>query len=370
MNKAKLLVIILFFSIVYYGLVGWVFYDHNRWAREFDFFQNLLDGNEMMFSQDQPPFWKRGLDFFMNDYRRHPRSGSRTSGDTRSWWQPNYSQDLKQRVGQYLRKFGGKLPLNPNLNLGSIQDSVMAMMEKMQQQDKKEFSQWLDAYHPAQDDIDDSQTLLFLMAGVSAYRNYDYVLAREILNKGLNSTNVPTLKAKFYQNLGFIEHELLNLNQAEKYFIQCLKLDPENASYLINIGWNCFLKKEFVRCMDYNTKAEAIDSSNWVPHFNIAISHLAMGEYMPAYQSYKRLTAGDLGENAFFYILEDLFTLQKMESQHAIINYFIGYTYLNKKMFTKAAEYFEIYLRNSGAYPKSITSEAEYYLTHIRNGSL
>ncbi|MBP7462371.1 MAG: hypothetical protein KBA26_13885 [Candidatus Delongbacteria bacterium] len=367
MNKARLLLIILLSSILWYGLVALIFYDHNRWAREFDFFQGMLEGRDIFNDQRRPSFWKRGLDFFMNDYRRRPQPRP-SSGRNRPWWQPEYPRELKQRVAHYLHRFGGKLPFNPDLNLSSIQDSLVAMIEKLDRREKAEFRQWLQDYQADPAGIDDRHSLLFLMAGVSAYRNYDYPLARQILNQGLQSTSQPEIKAKFYQNLGFIEHELLNLNQAEQYFTQCLQTDPDNVSYLINIGWNCFLKKEFARCLDYNSRAKAIDSSNWVPHFNIAISHLAMGQYLQAYQNYKRLTEGDLGENAFFYILEDLFTLQKMEPHLAIIDFFIGYTYLNRQMFNQAAGYFETFLSRSAPYPVPITREAQSYLNQIRKG--
>ncbi len=327
-----------------------------------------MGDGKFMQEPTQIPFWKKALGYFTNDYRKRPELKGEKSGK-RYWWQPNYSEDQQKQIGRFLRKIGGKLPWNPNVNLENFQDSLENIMKNAKQKNQRQFDDWLNQYQSSSEfNRSEDDAVYFLLVGISAYRYKDYKTSIQVLNQGLELARDTQLKALFYQNLGYVEHEQLRLDQAEFYFTQSMKLIPDNSGFYINLGWNHFLKQEFEKCLEYNKKARELDTTNWVPHFNIAISYLAMENYWDAYESYQRLNRDQLGENTYYYILEDLFTLKKMQSSNHAINFFIGYTYLNRKMFSRAGEYFQLYLDDpQPAAPQEFLNDARQYLSHIQS---
>jgi len=368
MSRRKIIFILGITSIVYYGIIITVFYDHNRWAREFSYIQKMMEQGQFVFSMERPSFWKKTLDFFFNDYRYRPRYQQKNRGGT-PWWKPNFTTEQKKKIAKFLNKFGGFSPWDKNLDIKHLSDSINSFYAKIRERENEEFSKWLKATAGQSGKLTAEKSIFFLIAGIEAMRYKEYKRAKEILLKGIEICNDRELLANFYQNLGLIAHEQNNLDEAEFYFKKSLRLQPKNQGFNINLGWNYFLKRDFKKSLKYNKIAYEIDTTYWIPRYNIAISYLALKEYNKAFEYYKGLSEDKLEENAFFYILEDLFTLKHFEPDNMNIDFYIGYIYLNKKMFSQARVYFERFLNASSNAPKQLREIATYYLNKIKENN-
>jgi len=366
MKKIKLLLVIFIFVIVYYAIIIWQFYDYNRWAREYLYHQKLRQSGKISFDQKTPSFLEKAFSSFFNDFRNSPEK-NKGNKNRRNWWEPNYSRKQKEKVARFLNKYSGKASWLKKIDLKNIQDSLMSFHSKRQQQKEKEFNRWLEQQGGGIGEISDEKALYYLISGERAFRYYEFDLAKKTLKQGLKICEDPSLKARFYQNLGFIEHENLNFEQAEEYFKKALEQDANYYGYYINIGWNYFLKQNFQKCLEYNLKAQELNQSSWIPHFNIAISYLAMKKYKQAFEYYQLLSQKQFQENTFFYVLEDLFILKKMNGVTSEIDFFIGYAFVNYKMFSRSREHFNQFLENTDNGPKFMVKEAEKYLNPLIN---
>jgi len=363
MKKTIIIFIILIVTCIYYFFIFTLFYDNERWAREFMYMRDMMEkaSGGIRFDKEES-IWEKYTRELLTDFRNKPKNEH--GQNNQPWWKPVFSEREKMKAARFIDRFKGKGLWRKELSKQELADSISSFFNQMKKQEQKNFEKWLESSN-GEGQISEDEALFYLITATEARRYHDFQLARKLLSRALEINKDEDLKAQILQELGYVEHETGNWKEAEKYFQDALKLKPEQSGFYVNLGWNYFLQRNFQESLKLNKIALDLDQEKWIPLYNVAISYLAMGEYLKAYEYYRNLSNMDLGENSYYYILEDLFILNKMDSRNKAIPFFIGYTYLCKKRFQKADEFFQKFLENNSGIPNKIVEEAKRYHKNI-----
>jgi len=112
-----------------------------------------------------------------------------------------------------------------------------------------------------------------------------------------NLTTVYPNLAGAYVNLAFIYRAKSDENEAELYINKALEINPNNIDALIQIAASSQKKGEFKEVERYLLTAEAVDSSNDIVQYNLAVLYeLYLQQYDDAinhYENYIALSSND-----------------------------------------------------------------------------
>jgi len=81
-----------------------------------------------------------------------------------------------------------------------------------------------------------------------------------------------------YNQLGFTYMDMKLFDKSIEAYQKSIKFDANDANSYGNMGWVYYLKDDFQNCINYSEKAIALDSTALYAMYNIALSHLRLGE--------------------------------------------------------------------------------------------
>lgn len=99
-------------------------------------------------------------------------------------------------------------------------------------------------------------TLVRVAIGLS--EKGEYIDALDYIDKAIK---MYPEEARAYMEKGVIYSYMGEYNKAEKALLKSIEIEPTDLAY-INLGYECFLKRDFKKALDYTNKAIEIDPDN------------------------------------------------------------------------------------------------------------
>lgn len=90
-----------------------------------------------------------------------------------------------------------------------------------------------------------------------------------------------------YHMLGQIYLELGDDKRAITSLEKSLEIRPDHIPSLTNLGWFLYLKGDYQKCLEYSTKAYALNNEEYVAKFNAALAMLRLGRMEESYSLYR-----------------------------------------------------------------------------------
>jgi tetratricopeptide (TPR) repeat protein len=91
-----------------------------------------------------------------------------------------------------------------------------------------------------------------------------------------------------YHMMGYIYADLGQNRKAIKALEKSLEIKPDHVPSITNLAWSYYLDGDFEKCLEYSQKAYNLDSAEFIPKFNAALTLLRLGRVEESYQLYKK----------------------------------------------------------------------------------
>ena len=93
-----------------------------------------------------------------------------------------------------------------------------------------------------------------------------------------------------YVNIGSIYNDFGKLDLAKEYLNKALKMDPMDFCALENLGWTCYLEKDYVNAIKYTKKSVELNSKNADGFYNLGKIYSALKKDEQAAKMFKKAT--------------------------------------------------------------------------------
>ena len=182
----------------------------------------------------------------------------------------------------------------------------------------------------------------------------DYLAAAGWYDQGLRDNK----SSELYNKLGIVQLKLRENGAARKSFDRALKVDPQNAHALNNLGAVACLDKKYRNAVKYLKRALALDETIASAHLNIAEAWMGLKDMDRAMTEYARAIELDpdildSGRNG---VIAQISTPE----QRARINYLIAKAFAKRGNVDSALDYLQ--RAKEGRYPdlKRVYADQEF----------
>lgn len=116
-----------------------------------------------------------------------------------------------------------------------------------------------------------------------------------------------------YNFMGLISYELINNNDAEKYFRYALTLQPDNDNFLNNLGLSLVANGNLERAVECYKRAIELNPGEADYYNNLGTAYAESGQYEKAFEEYNKTLEIEPGKKetirniAFIYLMEGNF---------------------------------------------------------------
>ena len=122
----------------------------------------------------------------------------------------------------------------------------------------------------------------------------DILMARKMYREAIDLYKEgPKDSAVIWNKIGIAHHQMLQVDEARKYYEKAIKLNPSYSEAINNLGTVHYAKKNFRRAITQYMKALALTPKSASIYSNLGTAQFARKRYTEAFESYQKALALD-----------------------------------------------------------------------------
>ncbi len=195
---------------------------------------------------------------------------------------------------------------------------------------------------------------------LTAERRADILMARKMYREAIEMYRTESLKNPVILNkIGIAYHQMLQLEQARRFYEQAIKMNPKYAEALNNLGTVYYARKSYRRATSYYNRALKLTPQSASIYSNLGTAFFARKKYQEAADAYQ--TALKLDPEVFEHRSTYGVLLQERTVQErAKFHYYLAKTYANAGMNDRALQYIRKALEEGFTDKKKLNQDPEF----------
>jgi tetratricopeptide (TPR) repeat protein len=195
---------------------------------------------------------------------------------------------------------------------------------------------------------------------LTAEQRADILMARKMYREAVDVYREgPLDSAIIWNKIGIAYHQMLQMNEASKYYQQAIKLNPKYAEAINNLGTIYYARRSYRRAIGQYNKALKIAPNSASIYSNLGTAQFARKKYEEASISYQKALALDPEvfehRSAYGTLLQE-----RTVSEKARFHYYLAKTYANAGNTARALQYIRMALEEGFKERRKLMEEPEF----------
>jgi tetratricopeptide (TPR) repeat protein len=195
---------------------------------------------------------------------------------------------------------------------------------------------------------------------LTAEQRADILMARKMYREAIEVYREgPADSAVIWNKVGIAYHQMLETNEARKYYEKAIKLNPKYAEAINNLGTIYYAKKSYRRAIGQYRKALKIAPNAASVYSNLGTAQFARRKYQEASESYQKALSLDPEvfehRSAYGTLLQERTVAEK-----AKFHYYLAKTYANAGNIERAIQYIRMALEEGFKERQKLMEEPEF----------
>jgi tetratricopeptide (TPR) repeat protein len=195
---------------------------------------------------------------------------------------------------------------------------------------------------------------------LTAEQRADILMARKMYRESIDVYKEGPLDSAIIQNkIGIAYHQMLQMNDARKYYEQAIKLNPKYAEAINNLGTIYYAKRSYRRAIGHYNKALKIAPNSASIYSNLGTAQFARKKYEEASASYQKALALDPEvfehRSAYGTLLQE-----RTVGEKARFHYYLAKTYANAGNTARAIQYIRMALEEGFKERRKLMEEPDF----------
>lgn len=188
----------------------------------------------------------------------------------------------------------------------------------------------------------------------------DILMARKMYREAIETYRQESLKNPVICNkIGIAYHQMVQLDQARKYYEQAIRLNPKYSEALNNLGTIYYAKKSYRKSISYYNKALKLSPQSASIYSNLGTGYFARKKYKEAAEAYQ--TALKLDPEVFEHRSSYGVLLQERTvEERAKFHYYLAKTYAKAGVNDRALLYIRKALEEGFRDRKKLSEDPEF----------
>ena len=195
---------------------------------------------------------------------------------------------------------------------------------------------------------------------LTAEQRADILMARKMYRESIDVYKEGPLDSAIIQNkIGIAYHQMLQMNEARKYYEQAIKLNPKYAEAINNLGTIYYAKRSYRRAIGQYNRALKLAPSSASIYSNLGTAQFARKKYEEASASYQKALALDPEvfehRSAYGTLLQE-----RTVGEKARFHYYLAKTYANAGNTARAIQYIRMALEEGFKERRKLMEEPDF----------
>jgi tetratricopeptide (TPR) repeat protein len=195
---------------------------------------------------------------------------------------------------------------------------------------------------------------------LTAEQRADILMARKMYRESIDVYKEGPLDSAIIQNkIGIAYHQMLQMNEARKYYEQAIKLNSKYAEAINNLGTIYYAKRSYRRAIGQYNKALKLAPSSASIYSNLGTAQFARKKYEEASASYQKALALDPEvfehRSAYGTLLQE-----RTVGEKARFHYYLAKTYANAGNTARAIQYIRMALEEGFKERRKLMEEPDF----------
>lgn len=174
---------------------------------------------------------------------------------------------------------------------------------------------------------------------LTAERRGDILMARKMYREAIETYQQALLDAAVVWNkIGIAHHQMMQLDNARKYYDRAIKENPKYSEAINNLGTVFYAKKDYKKATSYYNKALVLAPKSASIWSNLGTAHFARKKYKEAFDAYEKALALDPEvfehRNSYGVLLQE-----RSVEDRAKFHYYLARAYAKAGMNDRALQY-------------------------------
>jgi len=195
---------------------------------------------------------------------------------------------------------------------------------------------------------------------LNAEQRGDILMARKMYREAIDVYKEGDLtSAIIWNKLGIAYHQMLQIDEAKKYYEKAVKLNPKYSEAINNLGTIYYAKKSYRRAMNQYEKALKLSPNSASIYSNLGTAQFARKRYEQASISYRK--ALELDPEVFEHRSSYGTLLQERSvGERARFHYYLAKTYAHAGNDERALQYIRMALEEGFKEREKLMEEPEF----------
>ena len=195
---------------------------------------------------------------------------------------------------------------------------------------------------------------------LSAEQRADILMARKMYRESIDVYKEGPLDSAIIQNkIGIAYHQMLQMNEARRYYEQAIRLNSKYAEAINNLGTIYYAKRSYRRAIGHYNKALKLAPNSASIYSNLGTAQFARKKYEEASASYQKALALDPDvfehRSAYGTLLQE-----RTVGEKARFHYYLAKTYANAGNTARAIQYIRMALEEGFKERRKLMEEPDF----------
>ena len=195
---------------------------------------------------------------------------------------------------------------------------------------------------------------------LTAEQRADILMARKMYREAVDVYREgPLDSAIIWNKIGIAYHQMLQMNEAKRYYEHAIKLNPKYAEAINNLGTIYYAKRRYRRAIGQYNKALKLAPNSASIYSNLGTAQFARKKYEEASVSYQKALALDPEvfehRSAYGTLLQE-----RTVSEKARFHYYLAKTYASAGNTARALQYIRMALEEGFKERRKLMEEPEF----------
>ena len=195
---------------------------------------------------------------------------------------------------------------------------------------------------------------------LTAEQRGDILMARKMYRESIDVYKEgPADSAIIRNKIGIAYHQMLQMNEASRYYQQAIKLNPKYAEAINNLGTIYYARRSYRRAIGQYNKALKLAPNSASIYSNLGTAQFARKKYEEASISYQKALALDPDvfehRSAYGTLLQE-----RTVGEKARFHYYLAKTYASAGNTARAIQYIRMALEEGFKERKRLMEEPEF----------
>jgi tetratricopeptide (TPR) repeat protein len=195
---------------------------------------------------------------------------------------------------------------------------------------------------------------------LSAEQRGDILMARKMYREAIEAYREgPLDSAALWNKMGIGYHQMMQVDEAKKYYEKAIKLNPKYSEAINNLGTIYYSKKSYRRAINQYRKALKLTPKSASIYSNLGTAEFARKKYKEAFEAYQQALALDpeVFEHRSTY---GTLLQERTVAERARFHYYLAKTYAQAGNFERAMLYIRMSLEEGFKEREKYSQDPEF----------